>query len=97
MNTLLKQEYIHTYIYVTLSRMRAICICGEAGATEVTVCNGIGMGDDNVDDPDAIVLRKRRTAITRERELFALVSGDQVSRVCTRVLLEESRNRVAAS
>lgn len=67
MNTLLKQEYIHTYIYVTLSRMRAICICGEAGATEVTVCNGIGMGDDNVDDPDAIVLRKRRTAITRER------------------------------
>lgn len=67
MNTLLKQEYIHTYIYVTLSRMRAICICGEAGAAEVTVCNGIGMGDDNVDDPDAIVLRKRRTAITRER------------------------------
>lgn len=67
MNTLLKQEYIHTYIYVTLSRMRAICICGETGATEVTVCNGIGMGDDNVDDPDAIVLRKRRTAITRER------------------------------
>lgn len=47
--------------------MRAICICGETGATEVTVCNGIGMGDDNVDDPDAIVLRKRRTAITRER------------------------------
>lgn len=47
--------------------MRAICICGEAGAAEVTVCNGIGMGDDNVDDPDAIVLRKRRTAITRER------------------------------
>lgn len=60
------QTGIYTYIYIC-NVIAYACNLHLWRATEVTVCNGIGMGDDNVDDPDAIVLRKRRTAITRER------------------------------
>lgn len=58
MNTLLEEEYIHICNAIW-SRIRACNLHLWRGSSEVTVCNGIGTGDDNVDDPDAIVLRKR--------------------------------------